>query len=261
MVVNLGCADSHPAIDRKANRRIVAWSTTKPFAGQVMKNVTIRAVDRSEAAADPTIRAAFEAFDALDLDESPGTLVNFSAWVRHSRIPHDRREGLGALLHGALCRSGGCDGSGGQSSIAYDHTFDGGAHAVWVERIADILAAIAAEGALVASVGYHRVVAIGRDRNARRRTRLGRDATAFTLARALHRLCADVDLMPAGCGNPSGELCLEAVRGALVAEQMRPGMGFDFIDSRFGRLAPRQPGRRSIRRADRRPIDSEVQVG
>jgi hypothetical protein len=175
----------------------------------------IRAVDPAEADHDVGVRYALSIIDQIEAGQ--GKLVPFKP--REFRPPHDRGDVIASIMHESICRSGGCDASGGHSSLSYDSSFDGGVHYAWVAAWPTLRAELATFARVIpGDLDYH--VALAIDGGATP-LRLGPVQRAQALALVLHRHCADSALMPAGCGDPTTLPCVEARRaGAVIAEWM-----------------------------------------
>lgn len=214
---------------------------------------TIRPVGRAEAKSDPFVAYAFALGDEIEgrlaeHEANPGDQswvppfsepIDLDSMARTARIPHERSAALGALLHGLLCRRGGCDGSGGSSSLAYDSTYQGG-HRFWVDATPTLVAELAAAGIGLRTAEFQRVVP--RRPGAARRTTLSNQATADALAALIHRHCADPILAPGGCGNPAATPCAGALRVAWRLVGGLKDYQLSLVDLREARLVARHPG-------------------
>lgn len=176
-----------------------------------MSDLEIRQVDPAEADDDIHVRYAIEASDAVQ--RGAASTVAFDP--RAFRAPKDRTDVIGSFLHESICRSGGCDASGGHSSISYDRTFDGGVHYVWVAAWPQLAAELRdIAGVVAADLHYHHITRS----DGGLPQRLDDDEVVTALALVLHRHCAEPALMPAGCGDPDAPVCAEAARaGSVVA--------------------------------------------
>jgi hypothetical protein len=79
---------------------------------QMARKIEIRAVDPAEAEHDVEVRYAFEVMSRARDGEGGFVPVD---WLDDLREPTDRSVGMGAILHGALCRSGGCEADGARA--------------------------------------------------------------------------------------------------------------------------------------------------